>query len=179
MKYVLTGGLQTDNDFHVAIEDFMEKKFCKHIVHDDNWWHIYLETEDPYYVTAFLEELVVAYRCGTHYWLIPELYAMTICIHDCIFDDDINSVHKAIGGNYEGTELMLVKDQSKLPKEHKEGHWTTKRTLQHDGEWYCDVCDYEPTVFEDTPFCPNCGAKMIKDQFNKGGTYGQATHNRN
>lgn len=48
-----------------------------------------------------------------------------------------------------------------LLKEHeKTGHWTTKRTIQHDGEWYCDRCDYEPTVFEDTPFCPNCGAKM-------------------
>ena len=45
-------------------------------------------------------------------------------------------------------------------KEQKTGHWTTKRTLQHDGEWYCDQCEYEPTVFEDTPFCPNCGAKM-------------------
>lgn len=45
-------------------------------------------------------------------------------------------------------------------KEQKTGHWTTKRTLQHDGEWYCDQCEYEPTVFENTPFCPNCGAKM-------------------
>ena len=51
--------------------------------------------------------------------------------------------------------IAVLKEQ-----EQKTGHWTTKRTLQHDGEWYCDQCEYEPTVFEDTPFCPNCGAKM-------------------
>lgn len=51
--------------------------------------------------------------------------------------------------------LALLKEQ-----EQKTGHWTTKRTLQHDGEWYCNQCEYEPTVFENTPFCPNCGAKM-------------------
>ena len=40
------------------------------------------------------------------------------------------------------------------------GHWTTKRSLTHDGEWYCSNCEYEPTVFEDYKYCPNCGAKM-------------------
>ena len=42
----------------------------------------------------------------------------------------------------------------------RRGKWTTHRTLTHDGEWYCSACDYEPTVFENTPYCPNCGAKM-------------------
>ena len=42
----------------------------------------------------------------------------------------------------------------------KTGHWTTKRNKLHDGEWYCDQCDYEPTVFEGMPYCASCGAKM-------------------
>ena len=45
----------------------------------------------------------------------------------------------------------------------RRGRWTTKRTWTpwtHDGEWYCSECDYEPTVFENTPYCPHCGAKM-------------------
>lgn len=60
----------------------------------------------------------------------------------------------------------LVRDALSLLKEQEEktGHWTTHRTLQHDGEWYCDKCDYEPTVFENTPFCPNCGASMRLDK---------------
>ena len=42
----------------------------------------------------------------------------------------------------------------------KNGHWITKRTDVHDGEWYCDQCGYEPTLFENTPYCPKCGAKL-------------------
>ena len=42
----------------------------------------------------------------------------------------------------------------------KHGRWTTKRTWQHDGEWYCSVCDYEPIVFMESNYCPECGAKM-------------------
>jgi hypothetical protein len=38
--------------------------------------------------------------------------------------------------------------------------WTTERTWKHDGEWYCSACEYEPVVFIDTAFCPNCAAKM-------------------
>lgn len=40
------------------------------------------------------------------------------------------------------------------------GRWTTKRTWEHDGEWYCSVCEYEPVVFMESNYCPNCGAKM-------------------
>ena len=43
------------------------------------------------------------------------------------------------------------------------GEWTTKRTWRHDGEWYCSVCEYEPIVFMDSNYCPNCGAKMDKE----------------
>ena len=38
--------------------------------------------------------------------------------------------------------------------------WTTERTWKHDGEWYCSACEYEPVVFMDSSYCPNCGAKM-------------------
>lgn len=42
--------------------------------------------------------------------------------------------------------------------------WTTERTWKHDGEWYCSACEYEPVVFMDSKFCPNCGAKMIGEE---------------
>ena len=58
----------------------------------------------------------------------------------------------------------IAKASLKLLKERKHGKWTTHRTQQHDGEWYCDKCDYEPTVFEATPYCPNCGAMMELDK---------------
>lgn len=42
--------------------------------------------------------------------------------------------------------------------------WTTERTWKHDGEWYCSACEYEPVVFMDSSYCPNCGAKMRDDE---------------
>ena len=59
------------------------------------------------------------------------------------------------------------KDAIELLKEQKTGHWTTKRTQEHDGEWYCDQCGHEPTVFENTPYCPSCGARMVQHVWNK------------
>ena len=43
-------------------------------------------------------------------------------------------------------------------------YWTTKRTEQHDGEWYCANCGYEPIVFEGSRYCANCGAIMEEDE---------------
>ena len=59
-------------------------------------------------------------------------------------------------------QKLLAEDALALLKEQepKTGHWTTHRTNLHDGEWYCDQCDYEPTVFEGMPYCASCGAKM-------------------
>lgn len=59
-------------------------------------------------------------------------------------------------------DVNSLKDAAlELLKERKRGQWTTHRTQEHDGEWYCDQCGYEPTVFEATPYCPNCGAMMF------------------
>lgn len=58
-------------------------------------------------------------------------------------------------------KTQLRKDFTELLKEQKRGRWTTHRTQEHDGEWYCDQCGYEPTIFEATPYCPNCGAMMF------------------
>lgn len=108
--YILSGTLYTDGDFRVAVNEFHNEKFCKHIRYDDHTqkWKILLVTKDPYYVRDFLEELVVSYRCYTHYWLIPHLYNMTAGAIDCIFNDEKN-YHAEMGGNYEGTEITLKK----------------------------------------------------------------------
>lgn len=56
---------------------------------------------------------------------------------------------------------VLIDEQPTIEAEPvRHGKWMTHRTRIHDGEWYCSVCDYEPTVFEGTKYCPNCGAKM-------------------
>ena len=49
----------------------------------------------------------------------------------------------------------------------KTGHWITKRTIMHDGEFYCDVCDNDAPFNKTFHFCPNCGAKMIEPHESK------------
>lgn len=46
-------------------------------------------------------------------------------------------------------------------QEVKHGIWTTKRTLYHDGETYCSLCDYESEAKH--KYCPSCGAKMDEE----------------
>jgi len=53
-----------------------------------------------------------------------------------------------------------------LPSAERQGRWTTERTMEHDGEWYCSVCGYEPTVYEASNYCPNCGALMDEEKEN-------------
>ena len=39
-------------------------------------------------------------------------------------------------------------------------HWTTDHPDKRNKEWHCSNCKFEPQVFENTNFCPNCGAVM-------------------
>lgn len=62
--------------------------------------------------------------------------------------------------------LDLMRDALELLKAQEpaapvvHANWTSHRTVEHDGEWYCSACGYEPTVFEGMPFCAKCGARM-------------------
>ncbi len=63
----------------------------------------------------------------------------------------------------------LVVDES-MPKH---GEWTRKRTIAHDGEWYCSKCDNEVVILEagkdrtyKYAYCPNCGARMFASDIN-------------
>lgn len=47
-------------------------------------------------------------------------------------------------------------------QEVKHGTWTNKRTMLHDGETYCSLCDWESDV--KFKYCPNCGARMDGDE---------------
>ena len=48
------------------------------------------------------------------------------------------------------------------------GKWTTERTQEHDGEWYCSECGYEPVVMsDDMKYCPGCGRKMTMPEPSK------------
>ena len=76
-------------------------------------------------------------------------------------------IDEGIAYGYEAAHRHLVDIVKQLPSAERLGTWTTKRTMYHDGETYCDQCGW---TWEDithgrisvtrTPFCPNCGARM-------------------
>ena len=57
-----------------------------------------------------------------------------------------------------------------LPPAERHGKWTTERTIEHDGEMYCDQCGwtgdnltFDRTKVKRSPYCPNCGASMMDE----------------
>lgn len=78
--------------------------------------------------------------------------------------DELRDIYSSVpNGVYTTGHIITAIDECKTvdaaPVVH--GKWTTKRTQEHDGEWYCTVCDYEPIVMsDDMKYCPGCGAKM-------------------
>ncbi len=54
-----------------------------------------------------------------------------------------------------------------LEQEPKIGHWITTRTIEHDGELYCDKCGYDSPLNKKWNYCPNCGIKIINEEGEK------------
>ena len=95
--------------------------------------------------------------------------AITQVIHDCGFcrkysldRDGIRCEYCTVGRVHQILRDMPSADVA--PVRH--GRWTDKRTIEHDGEWYCSVCNKEITIYMGADrqdryrYCPNCGAKM-------------------
>ncbi len=49
---------------------------------------------------------------------------------------------------------------NELPTAEKKGRWIEKPNIY--GVAYCSECDYELHT-NDTNYCPNCGARMVKE----------------
>lgn len=71
------------------------------------------------------------------------------------------------------TALQIVKDElynfpaaDVAPVIH--GKWIRKRTVEHEGEWYCSICGKD-MLYTWGPgcgladYCPHCGARMDGD----------------
>ena len=87
-------------------------------------------------------------KLGVFYQYLNELYGRPVYTHEWVTLD--------IKEKSKPDFLQLCKEE----EPERRGRWTTERTMEHDGEWYCSVCGYEPTVYEASNYCPKCGARM-------------------
>jgi len=60
---------------------------------------------------------------------------------------------QAIGGNY---NIIDVIDNIKILESRPKGEWIGNTSTG----WGCSCCGYGVSPWNNTPFCPNCGAKM-------------------
>ena len=156
--FMLLGYFETDGDYGIRKEKFSDeyRQLIRQDPFDDHAYRIVVESDDIYYVRDFLKELMVSFRVGSgHYWLVPKLYELVNAIYEGLFDDDQNEIYNEIGGNYEGTNLALVKfDTADGP------------SLEPNTEIYefskliftCPKCEHG--LFTDVTRCIHCGQKI-------------------
>ena len=87
-------------------------------------------------------------------------------------DDAIRELPSAERREGQPSECEYWDDESNFctlnrPSAERRGRWTTERTMEHDGEIYCDQCGWswedltlDRLKVKRSPFCPNCGARM-------------------
>lgn len=85
------------------------------------------------------------------------------------FEDSLNRLSADahfLAGNYEQetVDMLINAFKNAIPaadvRPVVHARWTRKRTIRHDGETYCPICDFEPLHDAETRYCPNCGAMM-------------------
>ena len=64
---------------------------------------------------------------------------------------------QAIGGNY---NIIDVIDSMKTLELRPKGEWIGNASTS----WKCSCCGYGVNPWNNTPFCPNCGADMRGDK---------------
>ena len=109
MKYIIKGDFYTDDDFSIRIDNF-DKEFQSCIQFDRPYYSIFLETNTIYKAQSFLEQLMVSFDViWTHHYLLPDLYGIVDKMYEALLDKNQDCASDYLSGNYDGTEISLVK----------------------------------------------------------------------
>ena len=74
---------------------------------------------------------------------------------------DIEHYHLSDGKFQHWVEIQLAADVA--PVRHGRWRWITYDANPKIGNWHCTYCNRIPKSFQKEDFCPNCGAKMDKE----------------
>ena len=164
MKYHLSGMLCTDNDFSIDVNNSDAIK--RRVWSDGEDWYFDFSTDNPYEVRDFLQDLIVSYRVGkNHYWVIEELYHMTVKVKNAIWDDSVMNALGTMSGNYSGTEISLTKEATE--KDIESSHWIPYEPDENGNTniFRCSACEKLvwkeglPMHMFSYDYCPYCGTK--------------------
>lgn len=112
--YQFVAHFETDGDYGIRVDNIAEA-YRSHIEKEQNTYDISLETYDIYFISRFLEQLMVSFNvCPSHYWLVPELYSLIYKVRNALFDENTDKAYETYGGNYDGTEIVLNKIQGQV-----------------------------------------------------------------
>lgn len=109
-KYTLTGNFATDGDFAIRLDE-MDEEFRDCIEFDGcEDYSIYFETDEICDMYRFLNQLSVSFRVYfTHNYILPDLYDLVNDITVGLHDKNKKTIQRCLTGNYDGTELYLLK----------------------------------------------------------------------
>ena len=82
--------------------------------------------------------------------------------------DALNAYIESAECNSVGKALQAIDNAPTVSPDEVRGvgKWTNRRTIEHDGEYWCTACGKEITIYMGVDrkdrynYCPNCGAKM-------------------
>ena len=75
---------------------------------------------------------------------------------------DIEHYHLSDGKFQHWVEIQPAADVA--PVQHGRWRWITYDANPKIGNWHCTCCNRIPKSFQKEDFCPNCGAKMDKEE---------------
>ena len=82
-------------------------------------------------------------------------------ITDCVLDGD-NDAADCFRGCIDLLDSITTADVA--PVRHGRWRWITYDANPKIGNWHCTYCNRIPKSFQKEAFCPNCGAKMDKEE---------------
>ena len=83
---------------------------------------------------------------------------------DTVLDVYYNTPDIDLSGGRLEAAILNIPAADVAPVRHGRWRWITYDANPKIGNWHCTYCNRIPKSFQKEAFCPNCGAKMDKEE---------------